>query len=133
MKLSKRIPESLIYEKETERILAEDDSREIQKYFQMFYRRHIREGQYTKKPEEMAKIYQIANVLYDVIKALVHSSIIDDKTKRIAKDIEEKREQHKHYTILPLDAAGVKSAIMEFPDVVYEDTPKIIVSMVSAE
>ncbi|KAK4438966.1 Callose synthase 7 [Sesamum alatum] len=104
-------------EEETKPILAKNDPREIQKYYQMFYEKNIREGQYTKKPEEMAKIYQIATVLYDVLRTVVPSSKVDDETQRYAKDVEEKKEQYEHYNILPLYAIGVKPAIMELPEI----------------
>lgn len=39
------------------------------------------------------------------------------QTQRYAKDVEEKKEQCKHYNILPLYADGVKPAIMELPEV----------------
>lgn len=37
-------------EEETKPILASNDPREIQKFYQIFYEKNIREGQYTKKP-----------------------------------------------------------------------------------
>ncbi|KAL7129205.1 hypothetical protein ABFS83_13G048900 [Erythranthe nasuta] len=104
-------------EEETKPILAKNDPREIQKYYQIFYEKNIREGQYTKKPEEMAKIYQIATVLYDVLRTVVPQSKIDEQTQRYAKDVEEKKEQYEHYNILPLYAVGVKPAIMELPEI----------------
>lgn len=41
------------------------------------------------------------------------------QTQRYAKDVEEKKEQYKHYNILPLYAVGVKPAIMELPEVYF--------------
>ncbi|KAL3754837.1 hypothetical protein ACJRO7_002003 [Eucalyptus globulus] len=104
-------------EEETDFQLARSDPREIQMYYQMFYENNIKDAQYTKKPEEMAKIYQIATVLYDVLKTVVHPSRIDDQTKRYAEEVERKREQSVHYNILPLHAIGVKPAIMELPEI----------------
>ncbi|KAI3465923.1 hypothetical protein Pfo_022586 [Paulownia fortunei] len=104
-------------EEDTKPILAKNDPREIQKYYQIFYEKNIREGQYTKKPEEMAKIYQIATVLYDVLRTVVPTSKVDSETQRYAKDVEEKKEQYEHYNILPLYAVGVKPAIMELPEI----------------
>ncbi|KAL3754843.1 hypothetical protein ACJRO7_002009 [Eucalyptus globulus] len=97
--------------------LAKNDPREIQMYYQMFYEKNIRDAQYTKKPEEMAKIYQIATVLYDVLKTVVQPSKLDDQTKRYAEEVERKREQSIHYNILPLHAIGVKPAIMRLPEI----------------
>lgn len=39
------------------------------------------------------------------------------QTQKYAKEVEEKKEQHEHYNILPLYAVGVKPAIMELPEV----------------
>ncbi|KAK4714557.1 hypothetical protein R3W88_020464 [Solanum pinnatisectum] len=104
-------------EEETEPQLARNDPREIQKFYQNFYEENIRDGHHTKKPEEMAKIYQIASVLYDVLRTVVPSSKVEDETKRYAKDVEEKRDYYEHYNILPIYAAGVRPAIMELPEI----------------
>ncbi|KAK2983367.1 hypothetical protein RJ640_017751, partial [Escallonia rubra] len=104
-------------DEETKPQLARNDPREIQKYYQDFYEKNIREGQYTKKPEEMAKNYQIATVLYDVLKTVVPFAKVDLETQRYAKDVEEKREQYEHYNILPLYAVGPKPEIMELPEI----------------
>ncbi|MFS7995066.1 putative vacuolar protein sorting-associate protein Vta1/Callose synthase [Helianthus anomalus] len=81
----------------TKNQLAKTNPREIQIFYQNFYEKNIREGQYTKKPEETAKIYQIATVLYDALTTVVHPSKVEQKTRRYAKDIEEKKEQYEHY------------------------------------
>lgn len=39
------------------------------------------------------------------------------QTQEYAKDVAEKKEQYKHYNILPLYAVEVKPAIMELPEV----------------
>ncbi|XWS41048.1 hypothetical protein CRYUN_Cryun17cG0047500 [Craigia yunnanensis] len=104
-------------EDETKPILAKNDPREIQMYYQQFYLKNIPDGQYTKKPEEMAKIYQIASVLYDVLRTVVPAARVDDETERYNKEVEKKKEQFEHYNILPLYAVGVKPAIMELPEI----------------
>ncbi|CAM8991651.1 unnamed protein product [Rhodiola kirilowii] len=104
-------------EEETKPQIAKNDPREIQKFYQNFYERNIKEGISTKKPEEIAKIYQIATVLYDVLKSVVPSHRVDDETERYAKDVERKREEYEPYNILPLYAAGVKPAIMGLPEI----------------
>ncbi|KAL8510691.1 hypothetical protein ACS0TY_017495 [Phlomoides rotata] len=103
----------------TRPMLANNDPREIQTYYQIFYDTNIRRGERLKKPEEMAKIYQIATVLYDVLKTVVPSQKVDAETQRYAKDVEEKKEQYEHYNILPLNvyAVGVTPAIMELPEI----------------
>ncbi|GMI67455.1 glucan synthase-like 11 [Hibiscus trionum] len=104
-------------EEETEPMLARNDPREVQKYYQQFYLKNIADGQSTKKPEEMAKICQIASVLYDVLRAIVPVDRVDDETQRFAKEVEKKKEQFEPYNILPLYAVGVTPAIMELPEI----------------
>lgn len=43
---------------------------------------------------------------------------VSSQTKRIADDVNRKRDQYAHYNILPLYAIGVKPAIMELPEVI---------------
>eukprot|EP00257_Ricinus_communis_P020162 XP_015579333.1 callose synthase 7 [Ricinus communis] len=104
-------------EHETQRQLAGSDPREIQLFYQKFYVDNIREGQYVKKPEEMAKLLQIASVLYDVLRTVVPSEKIEPETQRYAQDVERLSEQPVYYNILPLYAAGIKPAIMELPEI----------------
>ncbi|KAG7653299.1 1-3-beta-glucan synthase subunit FKS1-like domain-1 [Arabidopsis suecica] len=101
----------------TEPMLAKSDPREIQLYYQTFYENNIQEGEGKKTPEEMAKLYQIATVLYDVLKTVVPQARIDEKTLRYAKEVERKKEQYEHYNILPLYALGAKTAVMELPEI----------------
>ncbi|KAJ8749374.1 hypothetical protein K2173_018863 [Erythroxylum novogranatense] len=104
-------------EEETKPMLARNDPKEIQLYYQKYYEENIKDGQYTKKPEEMAKILQIASVLYDVLKTVVQPAKVEDETQRYANDVEKKREQYEHFNILPLYAAGAKPPIMELPEI----------------
>ncbi|KAM4094928.1 hypothetical protein ACB094_06G232000 [Castanea mollissima] len=104
-------------EEETKCILANNDPKEIQLFYQKFYDENIIDGEYKKKQEEMAKIFQIASVLYEVLKTVVPAGKTDEKTERYAKDVEKKKEQYEHYNILPLYAVGVKPTIMEFPEI----------------
>ncbi|GAA0150001.1 hypothetical protein LIER_09035 [Lithospermum erythrorhizon] len=104
-------------ERDTKPKLEDNDPREILTYYRNYYVENILNGQYTKKPEEMAKVVQVASVLYDVLRTVVPSSKVDEETKRYAKDVEEKREQYEHYNILPLYAVGVKPGIMELPEI----------------
>ncbi|XP_028097416.1 callose synthase 7-like isoform X2 [Camellia sinensis] len=105
-------------EEETKHKLTRNDPREIQKYYQNFYEKNIKDSHYTKTPEEMAKIYQIATVLYDVLLTVVPAEKVDDETARYAKEVEEKKKQGEHYNILPLYAVGVKPAIMKLPEII---------------
>ncbi|KAJ4980938.1 hypothetical protein NE237_031775 [Protea cynaroides] len=105
-------------EQETHPQLASNDPKEIQRFYKMFYEEKVRDSQYKRKPEEMAKIYQIASVLYDVVRAVVpFAEKIDDQINKYAREVERKKEQYAHYNILPLDATGAKPAIMELPEI----------------
>ncbi|XP_071905091.1 callose synthase 7-like [Coffea arabica] len=95
----------------------ETDPRKVLRYYKSYYEQNIEEGQYTKRPEEMAKMCQVATVLYDVIKAMLPSHRIDPEIHRYAEEVEKKREQYEHYNILPLYAAGIKPAVMELPEI----------------
>ncbi|KAL6536023.1 Callose synthase 7 [Orobanche hederae] len=106
-------------ENTTKPILAKDDLREILKYYQNLCQRSIPEGKNTKKRGEMAKLYQIATVLYDVIYTIARGANlkIDDQTKEYAKFVEGTKKQYDPYNILPLYAVDVKPAIMELPEI----------------
>ncbi|KAI3881502.1 hypothetical protein MKX03_035580 [Papaver bracteatum] len=104
-------------ELETQPQLAKSDPREIQRFYQKFYEEHIKDGIHKRKPEEMAKLYQIASVLYDVLRTVVPSDKVDDEVNRYAREVERIKEHYTHYNILPLDALGPPPPIMELPEI----------------
>ncbi|GAB4850790.1 hypothetical protein Ancab_030090 [Ancistrocladus abbreviatus] len=104
-------------ERETRPQLTKTDRREIQKYYQKFCEKNIREGQHNKTPEEMAKIYQIATVLYDALRTVVPPSKVDEETENYAKEVERNKGKYEPYNILPLSAIGIKPAIMDLPEI----------------
>jgi callose synthase len=57
-------------EHETQRRLAGTDAKEIQRFYEHYCKKNLVDGLKTKKPEEMARHYQIASVLYDVLKTV---------------------------------------------------------------
>ncbi|KAK7333639.1 hypothetical protein VNO80_30416 [Phaseolus coccineus] len=101
----------------TERLVGRSDARELQTYYQHFYEKKIRDGEFSQRPEEMAKNVQIATVLYEVLKIIVAPPNIDEKTRRYAVDVEHKRGQYELYNSLPLYPVRVKPAIMELPEI----------------
>ncbi|RDX92549.1 Callose synthase 7 [Mucuna pruriens] len=101
----------------TEKLVERSDASELQTYYQQFYEKKIWDGEFTQRPEEMAKNVQIATILYEVLKSRVAPQSIEEKTKRYGEDVENKRGQYEHYNILPLYAVGVKPAIMELPEI----------------
>ncbi|XP_023736558.1 callose synthase 7 isoform X1 [Lactuca sativa] len=104
-------------EETTKPRLAKYDLREIQKFYLNFYEKNIREGQYTKKPAEMAKIYQTAVVLYDVLRTVVPSSKVEPEIRQYAGNVEENINLYEHYNILPMYAIGNKPEIMRIPEI----------------
>ncbi|KAL4333269.1 hypothetical protein GQ457_07G006810 [Hibiscus cannabinus] len=66
--------------------------------------------------DEIAKFYQIAYVLYDMLRSVVPASRVDNQTKSYAKEVDKKKEQFEHYNLLPLHA-WVKPVIMELPEI----------------
>ncbi|XP_058782363.1 callose synthase 7-like [Vicia villosa] len=73
------------------------DVRELLSYYQTFYETRIRDGEFTKEPEEMVTNVQIATVLYEVLKTILAHRTIDEKTKKYAADVENKKGQYEHY------------------------------------
>nr|XP_043626989.1 callose synthase 7 [Erigeron canadensis] len=107
-------------DEETKCQLANTDPKEIQKFFQLYCEKNIKDGHNTKKPEVIAKMYQIASVLYDVLRTVVvPPSKLEVETERYAKDVEENKEQYVyvHYNILPLYPVVVEPAIMKLPEI----------------
>ncbi|KAI3865926.1 hypothetical protein MKX03_024076 [Papaver bracteatum] len=104
-------------EEETKPQLSRGDPGEIQKFYKMYYEEKVRQDPLKKKPEEMAKIYQIASVLYDVLKTVVPSDKVYEEINRYAQEVERKKENYVHFNILPLYAVGTTPAIMELPEI----------------
>ncbi|KAG1347013.1 callose synthase 7 [Cocos nucifera] len=102
-------------EEDTPRKLAHNDLKEIQLFYQWYYENYVKEGP-ERKPEEMAKHYQIASVLYDVLKTVAHGKV-DDEIDKQAKEVERKKVHFGPYNILPLHVSGPAPAIMELPEI----------------
>lgn len=104
-------------EQETRRKLASTDAREIQKFYEYYCRKHLREDHDRRKPEEMARYYQIASVLYDVLKTVTPDKIHAEVDK-YAKGLEKEKASFSQYNILPLNiSARSKQPIMEIPEI----------------
>jgi callose synthase len=101
-------------EQETKRRLASTDAKEIQRFYELYCRKNLEEGLNMKKPDEMARCYQIASVLYDVLK-----TVTPDKSEfdQYAKGVEKEKASFSHYNILPLNISGPRQPVMEIPEV----------------
>ncbi|KAL6615212.1 hypothetical protein ACP70R_037482 [Stipagrostis hirtigluma subsp. patula] len=99
-------------EQETQRKLASTDAKEIQRYC----RKYLEEGYERRKPEEMARHYQIASVLYDVLKTVTPEKYHAEFDK-YAKGVEKEKASFSQYNILPLNISGPRQTIMEIPEI----------------
>ncbi|XP_051207595.1 callose synthase 7 [Lolium perenne] len=101
-------------EQETKRRLASTDAKEIQRFYELYCRKNLEEGLNMKKPDEMARCYQIASVLYDVLK-----TVTPDKSEfdQYAKGVEKEKASFSHYNILPLNISGPRQPVMEIPEI----------------
>ncbi|CAO2165125.1 unnamed protein product [Urochloa humidicola] len=103
-------------EQETKRRLATTDAREIQKFYEHYCRKYLEDDHEKKKPEEMGRYYQIASVLYDVLKTVTpgkHHAEYD----RYAKGVEKEKASFSQYNILPLNISVPRQRIMEIPEI----------------
>ncbi|XP_010241338.1 PREDICTED: putative callose synthase 6 [Nelumbo nucifera] len=104
-------------EEEETSYLAKNDPKELQRFYQKFYEERVKKDQHKRQPAEMAKIYQIATVLNDVLRTVLPLEKAEDLINRYGKEVEMKKEHYAPYNILPLYAIGTKPAIMEFPEI----------------
>nr|ACN28665.1 unknown [Zea mays] len=103
-------------EHETKRSLATTDAREIQKFYAQYCRKYLEQDHDKRKPEEMARYYQIASVLYDVMKTVTPGK---NEYDDYAKDIENEKASFSQYNILPLNISAREQPIMKIPEVIY--------------
>ncbi|XP_062200996.1 putative callose synthase 6 [Phragmites australis] len=103
-------------EQETQRKLASTDAKEIQRFYEQYYRKHLMEVHEQRKPEEMARYCQIASVLYDVLKTVTPDKY-HAELDQYAKGVEKEKASFSQYNILPLNISGSKQPIMEIPEI----------------
>ncbi|KAF0917198.1 hypothetical protein E2562_017105 [Oryza meyeriana var. granulata] len=103
-------------EQDTERRLASTDAKEIQRFYEQYCRKNLEEGLQKKKPEVMARHYQIASVLYDVLKTVTPEKFHHEYDK-FAKEVEKEKASFSHYNILPLNMSGPPQPVMEIPEI----------------
>jgi callose synthase len=66
--------------------------------------------------EEMARHYQIASVLYDVLKTVTPEKF-HAEFDIYAKEVEKEKASFSHYNILPLNISGQRQPVMEIPEI----------------
>uniref|UniRef100_A0ACD5VIQ8 Uncharacterized protein n=1 Tax=Avena sativa TaxID=4498 RepID=A0ACD5VIQ8_AVESA len=103
-------------EQETKRRLASTDAKEIQRFYEQYCRKNLEEGLNMRKPDEMARYYQIASVLYDVLKTVTPEKS-HSEFDQYAKGVEKEKASFSHYNILPLNISGPTQPVMEIPEI----------------
>lgn len=97
------------------------DAREIQSYYQQYYNDYVKalDGAEHSDRAQLAKAYQTASVLFEVLKAVNRDKTEEPPPEIIAAaaDVEQKKEIYVSYNVLPLDAAGASQAIMQLDEV----------------
>ncbi|XP_030967643.1 callose synthase 2-like [Quercus lobata] len=112
-------------ERENETTLAgraKSDAREMQRFYQDYYKKYIQALQNAADKHDRAqltKAYQTASVLFEVLKAVNQTEAIEmsDEILQAHTKVEEKKQLYKPYNILPLDPDSENQAIMRYPEI----------------
>ncbi|KAL3516603.1 hypothetical protein ACH5RR_023505, partial [Cinchona calisaya] len=112
-------------EKENETTLAgrtKSDAREMQSFYQHYYRKYIQALQNAADKADRARLtkaYQTAAVLFEVLKAvnLTEAVEVADEILEAHTKVAEKTAIYVPYNILPLDPDSASQAIMRFPEI----------------
>ncbi|XP_057838272.1 callose synthase 3 isoform X2 [Cryptomeria japonica] len=98
------------------------DAREMQNFYRQYYEKYVKAIDAAADQAdraELAKAYQTAGVLFEVLKAVnqTESQELAPEIMDFNKEVEKKTEMYIPYNILPLDPAGARNAIMQFPEI----------------
>ncbi|CAK9172076.1 unnamed protein product, partial [Ilex paraguariensis] len=112
-------------EKENESTVAgrtKSDAREMQSFYQHYYRKYIQALQNASDKADRARLtkaYQTAAVLFEVLKAvnLTESVEVADEILEAHTKVAEKTEIYVPFNILPLDPDSSNQAIMRYPEI----------------
>ncbi|GAA0172046.1 hypothetical protein LIER_25951 [Lithospermum erythrorhizon] len=112
-------------EKENDTTLAgrtKSDAREMQSFYQHYYRKYIQALQNAADKADRARLtkaYQTAAVLFEVLRAVNFTEAVEvaDEILEAHNKVAEKREIYVPYNILPLDADSTNQAIMRYPEI----------------
>lgn len=104
---------------------SKSDAREMQNYYRDFYDKYVKsldkslEANDNMDRAQLAKAYQMAAVLFDVLSAVNQTEDykMAPEIAKTGEDVQEKKEIYGAYNILPLDPAGTRQAIMNLPEI----------------
>ncbi|MQL77132.1 hypothetical protein Taro_009521, partial [Colocasia esculenta] len=107
-------------DEETRSTASYSDKKEIQAFYKWYFEKFISDGATKRERElsdDMAKHYQIASVLYDVLKTVIPPENVDDEIRKYAREVERKKVHYAQYNILPLHYTGTPPPIMKLPEI----------------
>ncbi|GFZ00641.1 callose synthase 1 [Actinidia rufa] len=101
---------------------TKSDAREMQSFYQHYYKKYIQALQNAADKADRARLtkaYQTAAVLFEVLKAvnLTESVEVADEILEAHNKVAEKTEIYVPYNILPLDPDSSNQAIMKYPEI----------------
>ncbi|CAA7402084.1 unnamed protein product [Spirodela intermedia] len=100
-------------EKEDMGMVATNNLLEVINFYRYYYKTFI-EGPVRRKPEEMAKHYQVATILFDILK---RSGDVDTEIEGYASKVERNKVHYAQYNILPIRYSGTPPAIMKISEI----------------
>lgn len=94
-----------------------NDSKEIQRFYK-YYCENLSRTSEKQNFEELARYYQVASALYEVLRDVTNNKVDSEVMKR-AKVVEEKSAHFKSYkyNIVPLNFPGSAEAVVELPEI----------------
>lgn len=94
-----------------------NDSKEIQQFYK-YYCENLSRTSEKRNFEELARFYQVASALYEVLRDVTNNKVDSEVMKR-AKVVEEKSAHFKSYkyNIVPLNFPGSAEAVVELPEI----------------